>query len=162
MPVMNGYEVMAAMSGDTLLSKIPIIVTTGDDASDTEVLALSMGANDVLVKPYKPAVIKHRLANTIKLRETAALVNAVRKDVLTGVLKKEFFYEQITMNIKGKPSESYDLICCDIERFKLVNDLFGMDIGDALLKHLAGLNDCQGQSISYSHQPEASFWHLCH
>lgn len=139
MPVMNGYEVMAAMSGDTLLSKIPIIVTTGDDASDTEVLALSMGANDVLVKPYKPAVIKHRLANTIKLRETAALVNAVRKDVLTGVLKKEFFYEQITMNIKGKPSESYDLICCDIERFKLVNDLFGMDIGDALLKHLAGL-----------------------
>lgn len=68
MPVMNGYEVMAAMSGDTLLSKIPIIVTTGDDASDTEVLALSMGANDVLVKPYKPAVIKHRLANTIKLR----------------------------------------------------------------------------------------------
>ena len=36
MPVMNGYEVLEAVSNDLNLRHIPIIVTTGDDGSDVE------------------------------------------------------------------------------------------------------------------------------
>jgi diguanylate cyclase (GGDEF)-like protein len=136
MPVMDGYEVLRQMHADRFLSQIPVIVMTGDDAQDTEVKALSLGAHDFLVKPYKPAIIMHRLANTINLRETAALVNAVEKDALTGVYSKEFFYKKAEIMLAEGYNKKYDIICIDIERFKLINDLFGIRIGDDLLKYI--------------------------
>ncbi|VYU72722.1 Cyclic di-GMP phosphodiesterase Gmr [Eubacterium limosum] len=139
MPVMNGYEVLEEIQKDTLLSKIPIIVTTGNDDRGAEEKALSLGAHDFLVKPYRPAVILHRLANTIKLRETAALVNAVEKDELTGVYSKEFFYKKAEKKLRENGNLKYDIVCMDIERFKLVNDLFSMQSGDELLKHIANV-----------------------
>lgn len=139
MPVMNGYEVLEEIRGDVFLSKIPIIVTTGSDDYGAEVKALSLGAHDFLLKPYKPAIILHRLANTIKLRETAALVNAIEKDELTGVYSKEFFYKKAEKMLLENESLQYDIVCMDIERFKLVNDLFGMQEGDELLRHIANV-----------------------
>lgn len=137
MPVMNGYEMLEEISRDAFLSKIPIIVMTGTDDEGAEVKALSMGAHDFLIKPYKPAIILRRLANTIKLRETASLVNAVEKDELTGVYSKEFFYKKAEMILKENETLKYDIVCLDIERFKLVNDLFGMSAGDGLLRYIA-------------------------
>ncbi|NCC42507.1 MAG: EAL domain-containing protein [Clostridia bacterium] len=139
MPVMDGYEVLRQMHMDSFLSQIPVIVTTGNDDQDTEVKALSLGAHDFLVKPYKPAIIMHRLANTINLRETAALVNAVERDELTGVYSKEFFYKKAELLLRENVNKRYDIVCMDIERFKLINDLFGIRIGDDLLKHIANL-----------------------
>ena len=139
MPVMDGYKVLEKMRSDMFLSKIPVIVTTANVDRDTEIKALSLGANDFLLKPYKPAIILHRLANTINFRETAALVNAVEKDTLTGLYNKEFFYKKAETLIKSGGDNAYDIICLDIERFKLVNDLFGMQTGDDLLKYVANI-----------------------
>ncbi|MEA5142427.1 MAG: response regulator [Oscillibacter sp.] len=138
MPVMDGYEVMKTMREDAFLSQIPIIVTTGSNASETENKALSMGANDFIVKPYQRSIIRHRIANTVKLRETAALINTVQKDELTGLLKKEFFYQQVSKVISNN-TKKFDSICCNIERFKLVNDLFGIRVGNDLLRYIAML-----------------------
>lgn len=137
MPVMDGYEVITAMREDSTLSAIPVIVTTANTASDAEVKALSLGANDFITKPYQSAVIRHRLANTINLRETAAFVNSVEKDTLTGIYNKEFFLSKAQNLIKNGEAGQYDIICSDIERFKLVNELFGEDTGDDLLKYIA-------------------------
>lgn len=139
MPVMSGYEVLEEIRGDAFLSKIPIIVTTGSGDYGAEEKALSLGAHDFLIKPYEPAIILHRLANTIKLRETAALINAVEKDELTGVYSKGFFYKEAEKMLLENGSLGYDIVCMDIERFKLVNDLFGMQEGDKLLRHIANL-----------------------
>ena len=139
MPVLDGYEVLRQMRGDAYLARIPVIVTTGNSNADAEVKALALGANDFLVKPYNPAVIKHRLDNTINLRETAALVNAIERDNLTGLYSKEFFYKKAEMMIRANMDIPYDVICCNIERFKLVNELFGEETGDALLQYVAGL-----------------------
>ncbi len=37
------------------------------------------------------------------------------------------------------PDKEYDLICSDIENFKLINDVFGMPAGDRLLCGIAAL-----------------------
>lgn len=139
MPVMDGFEFLACIHEDTALSKIPVIVTTVNDNEDAELRALSLGAHDFLAKPYRPAVILHRLANTINLRETAALVNAVEKDALTGLYSKEFFYKKAAARIGEKEQEKFDILCMDIERFKLINDLFGSQTGDSLLRYLADM-----------------------
>ncbi|MEG2144091.1 MAG: diguanylate cyclase, partial [Oscillospiraceae bacterium] len=58
---------------------------------------------------------------------------------LTGILSKEFFYKNTQRIIRENPQKSYDIVCCDIENFKLVNDMFGVKTGDELLKYLAQL-----------------------
>ncbi len=137
MPVMDGYEVLQKMQQSQILCGIPIIVTTSDTTADAEDKALSLGANDFLAKPYKASIIKHRLANTIKLRETAAFIHAVENDTVTGVLNKAFFYKKAETTLRENIKQKYDIVCMDIERFKLINDLFGTKVGDDLLKFIA-------------------------
>ncbi len=137
MPVMDGYKVLEHMRRDAFLSKIPVIVATGDDAEDAEMQALTLGAHDFIIKPYKPAIIKQRIKNTINLRETVAFVNAVERDELTGIYGKEFFYKKAESIIQTNPDLKYDIVCGDIERFKLVNELFGVKMGNQLLQSVA-------------------------
>lgn len=142
MPVMDGYEVLRRMRSDNNLMKIPVIVASAQDEShkdNKELLALSLGANDYLTKPYNPEIIKHRIANTIYLRETAAFVNTVQTDSLTGLLSRDYFYLRVDEILKSNPDKKYDMICCDIERFKLVKDLYGVDTGNQLLKGCADI-----------------------
>ncbi|MEA4854329.1 MAG: EAL domain-containing protein [Christensenella sp.] len=146
MPVLDGYEVLRQMREDAFLSKIPVIVASGQDSDDAEIKALSLGANDYIVKPYKPEIIRHRVANTIYLKETSAFVNSVQNDTLTGLYGKEYFYMKVGETLRGNPEQKYDLVCFDIERFKLVNDRYGTQIGDELLRHIGQIlrNKIQG------------------
>ncbi|MEG2082265.1 MAG: EAL domain-containing protein, partial [Oscillospiraceae bacterium] len=137
MPVMDGYSFLQLQQQDVQLRSIPVIVTTQNDGEEAEVKALSMGAYDFLAKPYKPSIIKHRIANTIKLRETASFINTVEHDSLTGVYSKEFFYKKADEIILADTEKQYDIVCVDIERFKLINDLFGTEEGDRVLCHLS-------------------------
>lgn len=136
MPVLDGYEVLERMHEDIFLSKIPTIVTSGQNSEDAEVKALSLGANDYIIKPYKPEIIKHRVSNTIYLRETSAFINSVQNDSLTNTFSKEYFYMCVAETLQSNSQKQYDLICLDIERFKLVNDMYGIQVGDNLLKHV--------------------------
>lgn len=138
MPVMDGYEVLRRMRSDENFSKIPVIVVSGDTTDESrEATALALGANDYLSKPYKPDIIRRRIANTIYLHETASFVNTVQHDSLTGIYSKEYFYLQAEKILKLNPDKKYDLICCDVDKFKLVNDLYGTAVGDVLLKNCA-------------------------
>lgn len=99
--------------------------------------ALSQGAADFVGKPYKPQIILHRVASIINLRETAAMVNQFKYDRLTGLYGKEYFYKSAKEYILKNPEKQYDIVCSDIENFKLINDVFGVSAGDALLCGIA-------------------------
>lgn len=137
MPVMDGYTFLSVMKADPSLSAIPVIVTTQNDGESDEVAALSHGATDFVVKPYKPKIILHRVANIINLRETAAMINQVKYDRLTGLYSKEFFYQQVKDVLLRNPEREYIILCSDIENFKLINDVFGIPTGDRLLRGIA-------------------------
>lgn len=139
MPVMDGYTFLSIVKADPALSIIPVIVTTQSDHESDEVTALSHGATDFVVKPYKPQVILHRVASIIKLRETAAMINMVQYDRLTGLYSKAFFYQQARETLLRNPDCQYDIICSDVENFKLINDVFGVPTGDRLLCDMARL-----------------------
>lgn len=137
MPVMDGYTFLSIMKADPAYSSIPVIVTTQNDGESDEVAALSHGASDFVAKPYRPQIILHRVASIINLRETAAMVNLIQYDRLTGVYSKEFFYQQVKDILLRNPDKQYDILCSDIENFKLINDVFGVPTGDRLLKGVA-------------------------
>ena len=134
MPVMDGYEFLENVREDPHLRLLPIIVTTTQDSDDSEIKALLMGASDFLSKPYKPAIIQHRLSNLINYRENAAFVNSIEKDKLTQIYNKEFFYHKCERILSLSEHKTYEIIYANIEKFKLINDLYGPRIGDELLK----------------------------
>ncbi|MDC7287123.1 EAL domain-containing protein [Blautia schinkii] len=139
MPVMDGYEFLSIVKKNPDYSSIPVIVTTQSDREADEVAALSHGAADFVAKPYKPQIILHRVESIIHLRETAAMINMVQYDRLTGLYSKEFFYRQVRNILLEYPDREFDIMYSDIENFKLVNDVFGIPAGDRLLCGVADM-----------------------
>ncbi|MCR4705993.1 MAG: EAL domain-containing protein [Lachnospiraceae bacterium] len=58
-------------------------------------------------------------------------------DELTGLFNREYFYTRAEQMIREKSDTEFLLLCSDIARFKLVNDLFGQYTGDVILKRIA-------------------------
>lgn len=137
MPVTNGYAFLDKLMEDKELSLIPVIVLTQSGGEEDEVAALTHGATDFVPKPYRPQVMLHRVENIIKLRETAAMVNQLRYDRLTGIYNKEYFFEKVQDKLQENPDKEYCIVCSNIENFKLFNDVYGVDAGDELLKDVA-------------------------
>lgn len=105
MPVMDGYAFLSEKLKDEELVHIPVIVTAQYEDEALEVEALSRGASDFLAKPYRPAIILHRLANIIKIRESSSFINKIEKDSLTGIYNKDFFYFKCTNFFKDIPQK---------------------------------------------------------
>ncbi len=111
MPVMDGYAVLQAMNADLELSKIPVIVSSHKSGDEAEVKALSLGAQDFIAKPYKAEIIRRRLSNIIKFRETASLINKVERDELTGLYNKQFFLKNVADWLRQHSEQRFDLMC---------------------------------------------------
>lgn len=133
MPVMDGYAFLDTIKAETEFSMIPVIVTTQGQSEEEELTALKHGATDFVPKPYRLQIIKHRMENLIKLRETAALANSFKYDRLTGLYSKEYFYMKVRECLDKNPEKGYAILCCNLENFKLYNDTFGRDSGDQLI-----------------------------
>lgn len=69
MPQMDGFSLMREIQEDSIYSCIPLIVVTSLGEREDEIKALSLGAVDVITKPYDPIIVKHRVTNVLKLSE---------------------------------------------------------------------------------------------
>lgn len=58
-------------------------------------------------------------------------------DEVTGIPNRRYFVREISSRMKKFPSEKFSLIFIDIDNFKYVNDTYGHDAGDALLKEFS-------------------------
>lgn len=133
---MDGFAFLAELQRMEVAMNIPVIVTTADNNETKELEALQLGAHDIIAKPFRPAIIKRRIANTIKLLKTAAVINLFEKDTLTGLYSLNFFTKKVTEVIQTNPEKRYFVIFANISRFKLVNELFGRAEGDRLLNFI--------------------------
>lgn len=67
-----------------------------------------------------------------------ALTKLAYYDELTGIPNKNLFYTKAT-EILQQNTKKYAYVAVDINKFKIVNDLFGYEQGDKLLKHIANV-----------------------
>ncbi|MGE4292274.1 MAG: diguanylate cyclase [Desulfovibrio sp.] len=86
--------------------------------------------------------------------ERAALESRAFTDPLTGALNRRSFLDRLSREhlrlLKG--GDPFSLVMFDIDHFKAINDEFGHDVGDAVLKELTNLvlenireGDCLGR-----------------
>ena len=72
-----------------------------------------------------------------EVREANSTISLLEHDELTDLYTAAAFYKKAGERIRKEPDRPFDVILLDIDRFKLVNELFGREAGDALLKSIA-------------------------
>lgn len=60
-----------------------------------------------------------------------------QKDELTGFYTKEFFFQKAEEILAANPDKHYRIFISDIDNFKSVNEKYGVETGDRLIKYLA-------------------------
>lgn len=137
MPVCDGFEFLKRKAEDDRFATVPVIVATASGSIDDEIACLELGANDFVVKPYNFKIMKNRMGNMIKLRESASLVNLLTWDKTTGLHSKEYFYHAVEDAFSESPNAEYDLVCSDIENYQLLGERYGEANCNILLRELA-------------------------
>ncbi len=136
MPKMSGLELLSLINEDPKLKGIPVIVLTSDQ--DSEVASLKKGAYDFIPKPYpEPDVIKARISRSIELAEDRQIISATERDELTGLYNIEYFYRYSDQFDKYYPNADMDALCFDVNHFHVLNERFGMEKGDEILRKIA-------------------------
>ena len=78
------------------------------------------------------------LLNITPLRQMSEnLIYRASYDALTGIYNKVAFYQKSQELIAMHPEMQFTILRLNIERFKVINDLFGEKTGDQLLKYIA-------------------------
>ena len=62
MPEMDGYEVLERMKGDSNLRHVPVIMVSALDEVESVVRCIEKGADDYLVLPFNPTLLKARIS----------------------------------------------------------------------------------------------------
>ncbi|MCR4717613.1 MAG: EAL domain-containing protein [Lachnospiraceae bacterium] len=136
MPNMNGIDVLKIVKEDPKLSAIPVIVLTADNSAEVE--CLNLGAVDFIPKPYDaPEVIIARVKRNIELSEGRTVIQSMERDELTGLLSKDFFYKYSVMTEHFYRSRAMDAVILNIDHFHLINEIYGREFGDKMLKAIA-------------------------
>ncbi len=82
-------------------------------------------------------VLLHRITSLqYKRKEYEMLRKKIQQDELTGVYNRSYFYEEARRRIDNTEEEMC-IVLMDITNFKVINDLYGMETGDRLLKFMA-------------------------
>ncbi|MBO4707689.1 MAG: EAL domain-containing protein [Elusimicrobiaceae bacterium] len=67
------------------------------------------------------------------------IFNVAFKDEVTGGYNMARFRSEISEILKAKPDQKFALVLLDIDKFKVINDLYGFRQGDLVLNHVANV-----------------------
>jgi len=132
MPDMDGFETLKLLKAEmTSGNEVPVVFLTAEDGQEQETRGLESGAMDYIKKPFEPEVLVSRVHKILDIqKQMKHFARNAETDQLTGFLNKaasEARMDRLCADRTG-------LLCVlDLDSFKLVNDLFGHDVGDQVL-----------------------------
>lgn len=140
MPEMDGFETYKKLRNfekERERKQTPVIFLTGENDAETERRGLEIGASDFVHKPFNKDILIRRINNTIASVKTIEnLTEEASMDALTGFFNKAGGTAKAGTYCAEKTGV---LMILDLDSFKLVNDLYGHDMGDQILRAFAGI-----------------------
>lgn len=136
MPEMDGMEVLRKLKAIDATSMIPVIFVTGQHDDESEEEALASGAVDFITKPIRPAIVRARARTHLTLKYQSDLLrNIALIDGLTGAANRRRFDDALQNEWKrcARDRAPLSLAMIDVDHFKLYNDHYGHQAGDACL-----------------------------
>ena len=147
----RAYEILKIKSGkpDNCTDKLIEVMGGGDLGADFDISTRFKDEN----YEYIYLRITHRLMKDSRNKDVGSFFSihddtdqvkldaerryAATHDLLTGLSNRISFEEQVKEIMKANPNEQYYMQVSDINDFKLINDIFGRDKADEILKKIA-------------------------
>lgn len=134
MPVMDGYEFLEMYRKRKEYSYLPVVVCTTEDDPEREQKSLELGAWDFVLKNSSPGIMRLRAGNAIEKSK----VRFLEYDFLTGIYGQQKFYQATRELLDQRAGANFAFIHFDIDRFRIINTLYGSKEGDRLIHFVAG------------------------
>src|SRR5438105_3526561 len=167
MPRMDGMEVarrLKARIANKEIPFIPIIMQTALDSTEQKVEGLDAGAIDYVTKPINFAELEARVSSQLHVKSLQDALAASKKELsdLNDKLREISLTDGLTQieNRRSLEDRLHDmwqhsvrlhepiaLVMCDIDKFKSVNDHYGHQAGDSVLKEFAQLLKAEAREI---------------
>jgi len=139
MPEMTGLQLTKEIRRSHAKEEIAIIGLSGSDDKAISTQFIKNGANDFLSKPFSHEEFYCRVNQNMDLLEYIQQIkDSSNRDYLTGLYNRRYFFEMgkklLASANRGHLAVAIALL--DIDFFKKVNDTYGHDAGDLVLKSL--------------------------
>ena len=136
----DGFKVCELLKEETRTSSIPIIMVTADTNPSSIKKALDLGAFDYIKKPFEDIEVLARVSSAIRITEYEnKLRRLALKDSLTCLYNRKAFMELFGRELSNQVRQQFGLsfLMIDIDDFKKINDSYGHQCGDFILRELA-------------------------
>ncbi|PLX70601.1 MAG: diguanylate cyclase response regulator [Denitrovibrio sp.] len=156
MPGMDGFTVCSELSKNEQTSDIPIIFITAKSETEDIIKGFEAGGVDYVTKPFNDAELLVRINTHVEMKKSRDMLEQKNKELKEAYDKIE--YLALTDMLTGIPNRrnitnmmnkeasrcrrnggTFSMIMCDIDFFKKVNDTYGHDTGDFVLKRVADI-----------------------
>ena len=137
MPGCSGKELSAVIRQHDRYLRLPIVFISSQEDIELLLANSGLGIDDFLVKPFTPphliSVVKNRA------QRAAELDSLMVRDSFTGLLNHARFNEVMAQEVMRakRTGEAAAYATLDIDHFKSVNDTYGHQAGDVVLKTLS-------------------------
>ena len=140
----DGLRVCSQLRASESTRSLPILILVDEDEKDRLARGLEIGVNDYLLRPVDRNELVARVETQVKWKRYAdqlrqdfqsSLEMAVT-DQLTGLYNRRYLATHLDNLIENSinQAKSVSLLIMDIDFFKAINDTYGHDVGDEVLK----------------------------
>jgi two-component system cell cycle response regulator len=147
MPGIDGPQLCRLIREKQTDGYVFIILVTARDSKTDIVSGLESGADDYLTKPIHPAEMVARVKTGIRILNLEQSLKTANEEIrllsitdpLTGCYNRGYLNEHFLFEIKRaqRYSRPLSVVLADIDHFKQVNDTYGHQVGDEVLKAFA-------------------------
>jgi diguanylate cyclase (GGDEF)-like protein len=137
MPGVNGLELCRVVRSDDRWQQVGVVFLTGRNDPDTLREVFAAGADDLVVKPVVGPELLTRINSRIE--RTDLHRRLAETDGLTGLANRATFQRELDRMLSATDCSAVCFALLDLDHFKRVNDTFGHQVGDVVLRRMAEL-----------------------
>jgi two-component system cell cycle response regulator len=143
----DGLRLVTQIKTIDRLRQVPVLLITDADETPQVVRALDLGVNDYIIRPIDPNELRARVRTQLRRKRyqerlrnmVSSAVELAISDPLTGLYNRRYLDAHLRSTVARAEATSKPVcvLVFDIDHFKEVNDTYGHDAGDDVLREFA-------------------------
>ncbi len=143
----DGLRLATQIKGREEIRHVPVLMLVDEDDTRSMLKGLEMGINDYLRVPVDKNEMTARVQTQIRRKKYQEVLRSTYQqsmslaitDGLTGLYNRHYLNTHLENTVRHsvQSSKALALLIMDMDHFKFVNDTYGHDAGDRVLKQLA-------------------------